>query len=211
MKKWNWLMLLASLVVLAAAAELLAESVTLPPGIVLRVRNDISISTENNLRGDPVQATVVEPVLFASQEVVPIGTTLTGKLREVKKPGRLRGRGQLRLVFQRLELPTGEVYSLRAVVLEVDDVNGELEVISEGALRGASSRRKDATAVGAGAGTGAVIGGIAAGPAGAIIGAGIGGGVMLGDRLVRRGRHAYLDAGTELLVELTHPVQLLVE
>ncbi len=78
------------------------------------MRNDTSISTENNLGGDPVQATVVEPVLFASQELLPIGTRLTGRLCGVKKPGRLKGTRRTTARLRALGIARGgKVYSLR--------------------------------------------------------------------------------------------------
>lgn len=197
----------AAVIFLFAAAQLAAEPLRLPAGTILHLRNDTPISTEFSTRGDAVRATVVQPFLYASQELIPIGSTLTGKLRYVKKPGRLWGRGELRIVFDQLELSTGETYSLHAVVYAVDNPETGIEVTDEGDLRSSPQRKKEALLLGAGAGTGAVIGGAAAGPAGAAIGAGIGGGIML----VRRGRHAYLDTGAEFQVELTAPLKIGVE
>lgn len=197
-------LLLAAGFSLLAIPQLTAEPVTLPAGTVLYLRNDIPISTEFSQRGYPVRATVVQPFLYASEEVIPIGSTLTGKLRYVKRPGRFRGRGELHLVFEQLELATGETYSLQAVLYAIDNPDSGLEVVHEGTLRNSPQRKKETVILGVGAGTSAVIGSIVGGPAGAAIGAGIGGGVML----ARRGRHAYLDAGAEFRVELITPLQI---
>ncbi|MBI4462081.1 MAG: hypothetical protein HY653_04165 [Acidobacteria bacterium] len=199
--------LLGLTVAFVAASPLAAEPVTLPAGTVLHLRNDIPLSTEFSTPHDAVRATVVQPFVFASEKLIPVGSILTGKLRHVKKPGRLFGRGELRVVFDQLELPTGETYSLVAVIRTVDNPQGVVDVTSEGTMRSTSTPRKEAAWTGAGAGAGAVVGGLAGGPAGAAIGAGIGGGAML----ARRRRHVYLDAGAEFQVELTTPLQILPE
>lgn len=202
MKAYRWLLLAG--MALVAVAQVAAEPVTLPAGTILHLRNDTPVSSEYSAPGDPIRATVVQPFLYASRELIPMGSVLTGTLQHVKKPGRIRGRGELRLVFESIKLPNGEKYSVQAVVRALDNPDMGVEVTDEGTLHSSSSRKKDAMWLGAGAGTGAIIGGVAGGPAGAAIGAGIGSGALL----VRRGRHVYLEAGSEFQVEFTTPLAL---
>lgn len=192
------------LTLFVALPSFAAEPVALPVGIVLHLRNDTTVSTEFSEPGTLVAATVTQPFFYASQRVIPVASVLSGQIRYVKRPGRLWGRGELRLVFEKIQLPSGEVYSLQAVVRALDTPGIGLEVTSEGTLRSSTSRKRQATELGGGGGVGAVIGGVTAGPAGAAIGAGIGSGAMW----LRRSRHAHFEAGTEFQVELTTPLQL---
>jgi len=189
---------------LVASLPLAGEPVSLPAGTILHLRNDTTISTEFSEERVLVRATVVQPFLYASQELIPVGSVLTGRVHHLKKPGRFTGRGELRIVFDQLELPSGETYSLQAVIVTIDNPEAGVEVTAEGSLRSTPTQKRDAVLLGAGAGTGAVVGGVAAGPAGALLGAGIGSGAML----ARRGRQTHFDAELEFQAQLLAPLLL---
>lgn len=200
----RWAVPLAGLLLSALVNPLVAGTNDLAPpvGTRLQVRLDTEISTQRNLEGDPVSATVVEPAVVGGQQIVPVNSTLTGRIARLKRPGRVMGRAEIRIVYDTLTLPNGRSYAISSWVVDVAGVQAHAD--EEGTIKGESSRKKDAGAVAGGAAAGAAIGGIAAGGAGAAIGAGAGGLIMLGDRLMRRGKHATLPAGSEMVVEIAH-------
>lgn len=57
--------------------------VTIPSGTSLTVRMDTSIESGSVRQGDAVRATVTTPVLVSNTTVIPVGTTLTGRVTEV--------------------------------------------------------------------------------------------------------------------------------
>ena len=58
--------------------------VTIPSGTSLTVRMDTSIESGSVRQGDAVRATVTTPVLVSNTTVIPVGTTLTGRVSQVK-------------------------------------------------------------------------------------------------------------------------------
>lgn len=204
----RWAVPLVGLLFAALALPVLgrADEGAIPAGTRLRVRLDTELSTRHNMEGDPVRATVVEPAFVGSQQVVPVNSTLAGRVARLKKPGRAHGRAEIRIVYDTLTLPNGRSYPVNATVVNVAGVRAHTD--EEGTIKGESSRKKDVGAVAAGAGVGAAVGGMAAGGTGAAVGAGVGGLIMLGDRLTRRGKHATLPAGSEMVVEVARESSL---
>src|SRR5215469_8427045 len=66
-----------------------------------------SISTKHSAEGDRVYLETVFPVLVNGRIVVPVGSYVAGTVTQVKKPGRVKGRGELYVRFDSLTLPNG--------------------------------------------------------------------------------------------------------
>ncbi|MFN2597241.1 MAG: hypothetical protein ABR563_08660 [Pyrinomonadaceae bacterium] len=163
---------------------------------VMRVELLNPISTDVSQRGDRFEARVVEPAQFADAVV-------TGRVTSVRRPGKLKGAGELQLSFEQIRLADGRTSGFGAQVTQVvtsrtDADTGEVD--PEGGVHGRSTTKDDVTKVGAATGVGAIIGAIAGGGKGAAIGAILGAGVGTGGVMTSRGRDIRLDRGQQLMI-----------
>jgi hypothetical protein len=168
----------------------------IPADTVLRVELLNNLSTDVSQRGDRFEARVVEPAQYADAVV-------TGRVTSVKRPGRLRGSGELQLSFQQIRLTDGRWANFNAQVTEVVETRTDTnvgDVDSEGGVKGRSTTKDDVTKVGAATGIGAIIGAIAGGGKGAAIGAVIGAGVGTGGVLTASGKDVRLPRGQQLMI-----------
>jgi hypothetical protein len=160
-----------------------------------------TISTKHSAAGDRVYLESSFPVLAGGRIVIPVGSYVAGTVTMVKKPGRVKGRGELYVRFDTLTLPNGVTREFRARIGGVDgQTDGELDK-SEGKVKSEGNKAGDARTIGETAGAGASIGAIAGSAAGhAAMGAGIGAaaGAAAGliGVLVTRGPDAVLSRGT---------------
>lgn len=72
------------------------------------------ISTKHSEVGDRVYLETVFPVLANGKIVVPVGSYVAGTVTQIKKPGRVKGRGELYVRFDSLTLPNGVTRDFRA-------------------------------------------------------------------------------------------------
>ena len=84
------------------AAEFTVESGTKVPLSLIN-----SVSTKHSAEGDRVYLETVFPVLVNGRIVVPVGSYVAGTVTQLKKPGRVKGRGELYVRFDSLTLPNG--------------------------------------------------------------------------------------------------------
>jgi hypothetical protein len=168
-----------------------------PSNTTMLVELENRLSTDVSQRGDRFEARVIEPAEFE-------GALVAGRLTQVERAGKARGRSQLQLDFDQIKMPGGEWTDFNAQVIEVvnrgggdDDVS---DVDPEGGVRGRSTTKDDVAKVGAGAGIGAIIGAIAGGGKGAGIGAIIGGSVGAAGVLTERGKDIRLERGQQLRI-----------
>ncbi|MBI2956953.1 MAG: hypothetical protein HYY26_06555 [Acidobacteria bacterium] len=168
-----------------------------------------SLSTKTNREGDPFNGVVNRAVRVGDTLAIPEGSVIRGSVAHLERPGRVKGRGELGLRFDTLELPDGQRYDLSASLSELDE--GEKETVTEeGTVKGEGSKKRDAATVGAGAGIGAAIGAIAGGGKGAAIGAGSGAAAGTGLVLLTRGKDVELRRGSELALQLDRPLTLTI-
>src|SRR5688572_21764591 len=73
--------------------------ITLPSGTALKVVLKDGVSTEVNAPGSEFTVALAEPVVIDGQTVLEKGTTATGRVVDVQKPGRVKGRASLSLVL----------------------------------------------------------------------------------------------------------------
>jgi hypothetical protein len=167
----------------------------IPMDTTMRVELLTNLSTDATQRGDRFEARVIEPAEYA-------GAQVTGRVKGVKRAGKLRGTAELQLDFEQLSLPDGRFTNFNAQVMEVvgRSTGNVGDVDEEGGVRGQSTTKDDAAKVGAGAGIGAIIGAIAGGGKGAAIGAIIGGSVGAGGAITSRGKDIRLERGQELMI-----------
>ena len=171
-----------------------------------------SVSTKNAVAGDRVYLETVFPVLVDGRIVIPPGSYVAGTITEIKRPGRVKGRGEFHLRFESLTLPNGATREFRAHVTGLDGRASEELDHTEGTIRSEGNKTGDVRAVGetsaAGASIGALAGSISGAPGmGAAIGAGAGAAVALGAVMFTRGPDAVLAKGTTIEMILDRQVR----
>lgn len=203
------------LFLLAASAVFAQEQATpfvITAGTKIPLSMINSVSTKNAAEGDRIYLETVFPILANGKIVIPPGSYVAGTVTSVKRPGRVKGRGELYVRFDSLTLPNGVTRDFRARIGSLDGrANEELDK-AEGRIKSEGNKGGDARTIAEGAGAGAGIGGLAGAATGhGIMGAGIGGAagaaVGLVGVLVTRGPDAILAKGTTLDMVLDRPLQ----
>jgi hypothetical protein len=180
-----------------------ARQFVVPPSTRIPLSLINSVSSKHSAEGDRIYLETVFPILSNGRVVIPPGSYVAGTLTRVKRPGRVRGRGELFLRFDSLTLPNGVTRDFRARVGSLDgDSASELDR-TEGKIRSEGNKGGDARTVGEATAAGTsvgVIAGSAAGHAGmgAGIGAAAGATAGLMGVLLSRGPDAILPRGTTL-------------
>ena len=203
---------------LQAQQPVLKERPALPPDavqvdagthILLNMIN--SVSTKQAAAGDRIYLETAFPVIANGKIIVPQGSWVTGTVTEVKRPGRVKGRGEIAVRFDSLTLPNGVTRNFRSVLGALDGTNegtldrenskikgpGDKKGDTETVVRTTAEGAAIGTAVGAAAGhigTGSVIG-LAGGAAGGLIGV-----------LASRGPDAVLPRGSSVEMVLDRPL-----
>jgi hypothetical protein len=185
------------------------KTITGPAGTRLGVTLENGISTNSAKPGDSVYFRTSFPVTMNNKVVIPVGSYLRGEITESKRPGHVKGKGELRLRLNTLILPNGYTVDLNAEPHSAD--GGGTKTDSEGKITGPGGKGKDAATIATTTATGAGIGAIAAGGKGAGIGAGIGGVAGLAAVLLSRGPEAQLPRGSSMDLVLERDLQLEAE
>ena len=178
--------------------------ITIPRGTRVPLVLINSISTKHASPGDRVYLQSVYPVPVDGRIVIPPGTYVSGTVTSVKRPGRVKGRGELFLRFEQLILPNGTIRDLVGRVGALDGRSPEDFDREEGKVTSESNKGGDARSVGEATAAGASIGVIAGLAAGGKAGLGLGVGAAAGAAagligvLASRGPEAILEKGTQL-------------
>src|ERR1051326_699627 len=186
---------------LTAGAALAQEAPVTPyviePGTRIPLSMINSINTKNSAAGDRVYLQTVFPILSNGKVVIPPGSYVEGTVTEVKRPGRVKGRGSLFVRFDSLILPNGVTRDFKSRVGSLDGRGDEKLERKEGKIQSESGKANDAKTVAVtgasggliGAGLGSQVGHMGEGAAiGA--GAGVATGVMMA--MLSRGPEATL-------------------
>jgi hypothetical protein len=171
-----------------------------------------SVSTKTASEGERIYLETVFPILANGRVVIPPGSYVAGTVTDVKRPGRVKGRGELYVRFDSLTLPNGVTRDFRARVGSLDGRASETLDKEEGKIKGEGNKSGDLRTIGEAAGAGAGIGGLGGAAAGhAGMGAGIGGaaGAAAGliGVLLTRGPDAVLAKGTTVEMVLDRTLQ----
>jgi len=191
----------------AAAPAAKARQILVPVGTRLPLVLHNGVSTRNAHPGDPVYLETLFPILVEGRIVIPAGSYVSGEITEAKRPGRVKGRGEIMLRLTQLILPNGYAVNLLATPNNAD-TGGAEAVDKEGKIQNSGNKAGDVGTVAKTTGAGAGIGAIADGTRGAGIGAGIGAATGLAAVLLTRGPELELPRGTTLDVLLDRPIYL---
>lgn len=192
----------------AASAPSKSVQIEVPSGTHIPLLLHNAISTRSARAGDPVYFETLFPIMVDGHVVIPAGTYVSGQVTESKRPGRVKGRGELMIKLTTMILPNAYMVDLNATPSGAG-TGGAETVNNEGKVIGDSDKGSDVGTVAKSTAAGAGIGGIAARSGeGAGIGAGIGAAVGLGAVLLSRGPEAELPRGSTIEAVIDRPIYL---
>jgi type IV secretion system protein VirB10 len=181
--------------------------IIVPSGTRLPLVMHNSISTRSAKPGDPIYLETTFPVVAEGRIVIPAGSYVSGEVVEAKRPGKVKGRGELHVRLNTLILPNGYAVDFNAIPTGAGTgANDSVE--EEGKIKGDTDKGSDVGTVMKTTGAGAGIGSIAGGGKGAGIGAGIGAAAGLMGVLFTRGPELILPRGSTLDIMLDRPLYL---
>ena len=187
----------------AAESQSDASQFLVDPGTRVPLSMINSVSTKNSAVGDRLYLETVFPIMVNGRIVIPPGSYVSGTVTSVKRPGRVKGRGELYVRFDSLTLPNGVTRDFRARIGSLDGRATEELDREEGKIKSEGNKSGDARTVGeataAGATGGALAGAIGnSAGMGAGIGAAAGAAAGLVGVFLTRGPEAVLAKGTTL-------------
>jgi hypothetical protein len=184
------------------------ESLTVPLGTRLPLILHNAVTTRNAKPGDPVYLETLFPIVIQNRILIPAGSYVQGEITEAKRPGKVKGTGELRMRLNTMILPNGYTVDFNAIPTNAG-TGGNEATDPEGNIHGDTDKGTDVGTVIKSTGIGAGIGAIAGRSAsGAGIGAGAGAAVGLASVLLTRGPELELPRGTTVDVILDRNLYL---
>jgi hypothetical protein len=169
------------------------ETLVAPAGMILLVRMNEFVSSDRNQVGDQFTAVLDQPIVVNGWVVARRGQLVTGKVKEAKKAGRVKGVSQLGVELTDLTVVDG-----RQVAILTELWKGS----------GGTSHGQDAGAIASTTGLGAALGAAADWGTGAAIGAGAGAAAGIAAVLLTRERPTIVEPETQLSFRLVDPVRI---
>lgn len=168
-------------------------------GSILTATLNENLTTKEAKEGDRFTMTINTPGQYR-------GAVIEGSILKAERSGRITGRSELSLQFERVRL-NGSYYQFDGIIEAVRNPDGEeVKIDNEGAVKEDDGQtERTITRSGIGAAIGAIIGGIAGGGKGAAIGAAIGAGAGAGTVLVQGRDDLTLNRGTEFTIRASAP------
>lgn len=168
-------------------------------GTLLVATLNENLSTSTTRENDRFTMTVREPSQYD-------GATIEGYVSNVSRGGRITGRSEMSLNYERIRLRDGRWYRFAGLTETIRTANGEtVRIDNEGSVEGGNQTSRTTQRAAIGTAVGAIIGAIAGGGKGAAIGAVIGAGAGAGSVYVQGRDNLELMSGTEVSIRSTGP------
>lgn len=180
----------------------------IPAGTKVPLSLKHAISTKASREGDAVYAETTFPVVGSYRVLIPAGTYVQGRISQIERAGRIKGRAEVLIHFTTLIYPSGYTVMLPGSLENAPGLDKSKVKDSEGSIQADGQKAQTVGRVAGTGATGAVIGGATEGGKGALIGAGVGGAVGTAIALLSRGNDVKLDAGTTLEMVIQREVTL---
>jgi hypothetical protein len=187
-------------------AETTTTQMTVPAGTQVLLHLRSPIDTKIAKVGDGVYCQTSFPVTQNNVAVIPAGTFVKGKIAQVKRAGKIKGRAEILFNFTTMIFPNGYTIDLPGALENAPGSRNSTVTDKEGTVKADSQKGKDAGTVAKTGATGAVIGAVAGGGKGAGIGGLAGAAVGLGQVLFTRGQDVRIDQDTALEMVLERPL-----
>jgi hypothetical protein len=192
----------------ASATKAKPEMLEVPSGTRLPLILHNALTTRNAKPGDPVYLETIFPIVIHDRILIPAGSYVQGEITEAKRPGKVKGNGEIRMRLNTMILPNGYTVDFNAIPTNAG-TGGNEATDPEGNIHGDTDKGTDVGTVLKSTGIGAGIGAIAGrSGTGAGIGAGAGAAVGLATVLLTRGPELELPRGTTVDVILDRNVYL---
>jgi hypothetical protein len=184
-------LLLFALTTIAAAQPLI-----IPQDVALRIRLDDTLTSVDSQVNDPFSATVMTEGPYQ-------GARVYGHISSIDMSGRLQGRTEMVLQFDRLIMFDGRTARIHAEVIQLYHAPSHETLGVEGAILSASKGRSALIGTGFGAGAGALMGALFGGGKGAGIGSIVGGAAGLGTTAFRGAQKITLPTNLQMTIQIT--------
>ena len=188
-------------------SEPTTTQIVVPAGtqVLLHLRSPIDTKTAKV--GDGVYCQTSFPVTQNNVAVIPAGTYVKGKIAQVKRAGRIKGRAEILFNFTTMIFPNGYTIDLPGALENAPGSRNSTVADKEGTVRADGQKAKDAGTIAKTGATGAVVGAVATGTGrGAGIGGLAGAAVGIGQVLFTRGQDVRIDQNTALEMVLERPL-----
>jgi hypothetical protein len=171
-----------------------------PDGVMLSGRLNQPLSTKYTREGERFTLNVMEPAQYR-------GAVIEGIVARSDRSGRVAGRADMTLDFERIRLRDGRTHNFAGTIENVLLPNGErVRVDREGNVKEDDSQTsRTVTRSAVGGAIGALIGAIAGGGKGAAIGAAVGVGAGAGSVFIEGRDDLELPSGAEITVRSSAP------
>jgi hypothetical protein len=158
------------------------------------------LATKGVNSGDRFSMEVLSPSQYRGAEI-------EGVVSNIESSGRVTGRAEMTLNFERIRLRDGGTYDFAGYLESIRTPDGkDVRIENEGTVREEDSQTtRTVTRSGIGAAIGAVIGAVAGGGKGAAIGAAVGAGTGAGSVLIQGRDELDLPSGTEVTIRASSP------
>jgi hypothetical protein len=178
----------------------------LAEGTILRTHLDEALSTSTSQKGDLFTARLTQDILQDGKVIIPIGSSIQGRITKVVENRRIQGRAKLRLRADTIILPDGSRLMMHAQVIDTSDYT-HTKTDSEGTIVSRDDAKKNWEIAGATTGTGAVSGAVIGGGVGAVVGTVIGAGVGASHYMMAH-PVASLPRSSTVVFQLTEPMSI---
>jgi hypothetical protein len=114
------------------------------PDTMLHARLTAEVSSATASHGTPIEAVLTQPVFNASHQLLlPANSRIIGEVTHAKPAGKLHHNGELRVVFEKIETPEGQVQAMHGSLegVEVDSA-ANMKLDSEGGARTTDSKTR---------------------------------------------------------------------
>jgi len=172
------------------------QALTIPPDLALRIRLDDTLTTTDSQVNDPFSATVMTEGPYQ-------GARVYGHISSIDMSGRLQGRTEMILQFDRLIMFDGRTARIHAEITQLYHASSHETLGVEGAILSVGKGRSALLGTGFGAGAGAMMGAIFGGGKGAALGSIVGGAAGLGTTAFRGAQKISLPSGLQMTIQIT--------
>ena len=169
---------------------------TVPSGQKLILQLETPIHTGTTHKGDAVEFMTGAEVTVGDQIVLPNASKVSGTVTKAKRAGRLKGRSEVQIRLDEIQLGDGTMVPLHATIVRVgfdpvDPAKGK-----DPTVKGDSGSGGDAGAIGKAGAEGAIIGVLTGGPRGAIYGSAVAVAITAAGMIFKRGPDVDLPRNT---------------
>lgn len=182
------------------------EPITLPAGTRLLMKLVSPLHSTSSTPGSGVYLETMFPLVHDDRVAIPEHTRVIGTVIDENRPGRVRGRAQMRIRFIQLILPDNQVVPIAAGLQSLPGSGRNRTVDHEGTIEPVDQIDADVYTVATTTGAGVLAGSISHTGIGVGRGALIGGGLGLAKVLFTRGDEISLPVGTGVEMVLQHPL-----